>query len=76
MNPKSLNQEVRWLGDLLGEVIQKIEGETGLHLEEHIRSLSKARRQNDPQAAEQLIETIKGLSMADGWLVCRAFRIP
>ncbi|CAN0156008.1 unnamed protein product, partial [Phaeothamnion confervicola] len=75
MNPKRLNQEVRWLGDLLGEVIRKMEGEAGFVLEERIRNLSKARRNGDAHSAAALSTTIKGLTLDESWLVCRAFSI-
>ena len=46
---KSLRDDVRLLGNILGNVIKKQEGQTFFNLVEKIRNLSKANRPNIKQ---------------------------
>ena len=46
---KSLREDVRLLGNILGNVIKKQEGQTFYNLVEKIRKLSKANRANIKQ---------------------------
>jgi phosphoenolpyruvate carboxylase len=70
---RSLSDEVRWLGEQLGQVILDLEGAENFELEELVRSLSKARRRGEPGAGNKLREQVQSLSIDQSWLVCRAF---
>lgn len=70
-----LKQEVRRLGEMLGQVMASLDGPEVLTLEEEIRSLSKARRAGDPEAEGRLVDLIEGLSLDQSWAVCRAFTL-
>lgn len=67
--------EVRMLGQMLGEVMANLDGPEVLALEEEIRSLSKARRAGDAEAEGRLLTIIEGLSLDQAWAVCRAFTL-
>ncbi|MCB0112781.1 MAG: phosphoenolpyruvate carboxylase, partial [Caldilineaceae bacterium] len=49
-----LRQNIRLLGNLLGETIIEQEGQAIFDLEEEIRALSKAQRSGDPEAGRQI----------------------
>lgn len=70
---RSLSDEVRWLGEQLGQVILDLEGVDNFELEELVRSLSKARRRGEPDAGNKLREKVQLLNIDQSWLVCRAF---
>jgi phosphoenolpyruvate carboxylase len=61
------------LGRLLGEVIAAAEGEDFLELVERIRTLSKAAREEDRDAREQLLALLRGLREEQLVPVARAF---
>ncbi|MGB8645881.1 MAG: phosphoenolpyruvate carboxylase [Anaerolineae bacterium] len=56
-----LSATIHLLGDLLGQVIGEQESPALFQTEEQIRSLAKARRAGDAQAAEQLAAQVAGL---------------
>lgn len=72
---QELRQEVRWLGGLLGQVIERLDGPEAFALEENVRNLAKARRQGEEGAAEQLTELLSKLDLDQSWMVCRAFTL-
>jgi phosphoenolpyruvate carboxylase len=70
---RSLGDEVRWLGEQLGQVIEDLEGPENLALEELIRSLSKGRRRGEVKSADRLREQVQALTIDQSWMICRAF---
>ena len=72
---QDLRAEVRFLGQILGEVIALKEGEEMLALEETVRGLSKARRKGEPEAEKSLHEALWGCSSDALFVLCRAFSI-
>ncbi len=72
---QELRAEVRFLGEILGEVIALKEGEETLDLEERVRQLSKARRQGEEGAEERLHGALWGCSVKSLFALCRAFSI-
>lgn len=70
-----LRRDVRYLGDMLGDVITASEGSDSLALVETIRTLARSRRNGDPQAEADLAQRIGSLSLADARIVARAFSV-
>ncbi len=58
---RELRDEVRWLGELLGEVLREQSGEADFELVEEIRALARARRAGEEGAEERLLERIRAL---------------
>lgn len=75
MDDQKLRAEVRYLGEILGDVIETKEGEEMLHFEERVRRLSKERRQGREGASDELTEVLEGASEASLFVLCRAFSI-
>lgn len=69
----SLRANVSALGALLGEVIGAAEGDQLLQRVEQIRLLSRAARDGDESAAEELLEVLRGLADEELVPVARAF---
>ena len=68
------HENVRYLGNLLGEVIKEQEGEKTFNLIENVRRLSVSyRRHDDVDAAKALDKMLKNLSSNEAVLVIRAF---
>lgn len=72
---EALLTEIRFLGELLSEVIGEQEGQELLSLEQEVRQLSKKRRQNGGQATESLQELLRSCPENSLFGVCRAFSI-
>ncbi len=70
-----LRANVRLLGDLLGTVLVEQEGEWLLALEEHLRSLARAGREEGPVAAAELRRVSAELPLEQQALVLRAFAL-
>jgi len=69
-----LREDIRLLGDLLGETLKNQVGERLYDLVEEIRSLSKAARQEENREAEtQLRELIRSLDDEETLVLARAF---
>ncbi len=75
MDDTELRSEVRYLGEILGEVIQTKEGPEMLLFEERIRQLSKERRQGRKGAEEELKAELERCSEPALFALCRAFSI-
>lgn len=73
MSISPLRDEVRYLGNLLGSVIQAQEGEEFLALEEDVRQLSIARRKGDVGVTEQLREIVEKCGNEELFALVRAF---
>jgi phosphoenolpyruvate carboxylase len=69
-----LRQEVRYLGQLLGRVIEAQEGADFLEFEEEVRHLSK-RRRREGIPVEDLRKMIDGCDTDALYALCRAFSI-
>ncbi len=72
---KSLRDDVRLLGNILGNVIKKQEGQTFFNLVEKIRNLSKANRPNIKQkdSYKKISKTLSQISPNNTYKITRAF---
>lgn len=70
---RSLSEEIRLLGDLLGEVIIELSGRKTFELEEKIRALAKRFRLHDKKARAKLQELIAKMSLDEAENVALAF---
>lgn len=75
VNHELLRRDVRFLGDMLGEVIRELVGQTALDRVEEIRKVSRERRAGSPTAESDLSGLITSLDEADARIVTRAFSI-
>lgn len=69
----SLTQDIHLLGDLLGEAIEEVSGESVLALEERGQSLARSFRAGDEQAADELAALAADVSLDDAEALIRAF---
>ncbi len=70
---KPLRQNIRMLGDILGDVITSLEGKPVLDMVARIRELSQQARTGDTRARRQLIATIQRLDNRTLMLMAKAF---
>ena len=72
---KSLREDVRLLGNILGNVIKKQEGQTFYNLVEKIRKLSKANRANIKQqdSYKKISKTLSQINPSNTYKLTRAF---
>ena len=75
INDNDLRGEVRYLGEILGEVIQCKEGPEMLAFEEDVRHLSKRRRRGDLPAGEELVALLQACEEEELFTLVRAFSI-
>ena len=75
MDDAPLRAEVRYLGEILGQVIKVKEGEEMLEFEERVRQLSKERRQGYPGSGQALKEALENCPVDALFSLCRAFSI-
>src|SRR5437870_142147 len=68
-----LRDDVRLLGNLLGEVLSEQRGPAFLENVESVRKLSKSSRAGDKRDFEQLLARLKDLSAEEMIPLCRAF---
>ncbi len=68
-----LREDVRLLGNILGEVLIRQEGDAVYELVERVRTLSKAARLGEADADNDLNGLIRSLPVADAHRVARAF---
>ncbi len=66
---------IRFLGELLGQVISEQESPALFETEEHIRGLAKKRRAGDPVAGDELTQQVAGLPIASARAVALAFTL-
>lgn len=69
----SLGADIRFLGNLLGEIITEQHGTEALELVETVRIAAKNRRAGDEQAARTLIETITAQDLDHKRILIKAF---
>lgn len=73
---KPLRNDVRFLGNILGQVIKEQEGEEIFDIEEKIRALTKEMRASYRKSQkDDLVATIRSLSDNDLYKVTRAFTV-
>ncbi len=72
---KSLRDDIRLLGNILGNVIKKQEGQTFFNLVEKIRKLSKANRANIKQqdSYKKISKTLSQINPSNTYKLTRAF---
>jgi phosphoenolpyruvate carboxylase len=70
---KALRDDVRLLGELFGETLRRVEGETLFRLVEEVRALAKRAHAADPIVFHQLTERLSDLPIAAAVPVARAF---
>jgi phosphoenolpyruvate carboxylase len=70
-----LRRDVRFLADLLGQVINELEGPDALALVEEVRTLARDRRAGDQASGVALDERIESLDDRQGSIVARAFSV-
>jgi phosphoenolpyruvate carboxylase len=75
VNQELLRRDVRFLGDMLGEVIRDLAGQPALDRVEEIRKVARERRTGLPAAESGLTRLIASLDEADARTVTRAFSI-
>jgi phosphoenolpyruvate carboxylase len=68
-----LRDDVRWLGELLGETLKQREGVAIYDTVERVRALSKAGHGGDDAALEELAEFLRSLPVESAVPVARAF---
>ncbi|MFT7560271.1 MAG: phosphoenolpyruvate carboxylase [Flavobacteriales bacterium] len=71
--PTTLRDNVRLLGDLLGEVLKKHEGEKLFDTLEEIRALSKSLAQETGADYQKLVDSLSALADSDILPIARAF---
>ncbi|MDQ3009288.1 MAG: phosphoenolpyruvate carboxylase [Acidobacteriota bacterium] len=71
-----LRNDIRRLGDLLGETLKRLGGEKLFDIEEQVRDLcKKLRRDHAPETERELKELLHGLSLDDVIGLIRAFSV-
>jgi phosphoenolpyruvate carboxylase len=68
-----IRQNIRLLGNLLGQVIREQHGQEAFQLVEDIRAIAKARRHGDPTATAQLILKIRNADLEHKNILIKAF---
>ncbi len=69
----TLSQDIHTLGNLLGIIIQEQDGVEAYNLVEEIRSVSKARRSGDADAAFKLADRLENTSLESKNILTKAF---
>ncbi len=72
---QELRDEIRFLGDRLGRVIRRVEGEAAFEHIESLRFLARDFRLGDTSARDRLAATISQLTPAELRVVIRAFAV-
>ena len=70
---KPLRDDVRLLGELLGETLRTLEGEPIYEIVERVRAMAKAARDGDEDAFRHLADDLADLPLAAALPVARAF---
>ena len=75
ISTKSLRDDVRYLGNILGKVIKDQEGENFFKLVEKVRKLSKANKKNLNSSLlnREVVRVIKSLNPKNTFKLTRAF---
>lgn len=75
VNNDLLRRDVRLLGEMLGDVIQRMAGSDAFEYVEAIRKVARERRSGSPEAERELIARIEALDEPTARVVTRAFSI-
>ncbi len=70
---KPLRDDVRLLGELLGDTVRRFAGEDVLATVERVRALSKSGRSGDDRAFNELADVLAGMPLDEALPVARAF---
>jgi phosphoenolpyruvate carboxylase len=70
---KPLRDDVRLLGELLGETLRRHEGQHRFDAVERIRALAKDARAGDDAAFRRLADVLRAMPLEDGLPIARAF---
>ncbi|WP_123534321.1 phosphoenolpyruvate carboxylase [Halosimplex salinum] len=73
LHAREVNQDVRELGELLGEIIVEQSSESAFDIVEQIRTAAVAYRRGDAADRTEIHETLDGLSAEEQDVVARAF---
>lgn len=73
METQRLHEDVRWFGNLLGQIIREMEGDALFTAVETARLLAKASRAGDARASTELAQTVQTFTVAEAEVVTRAF---
>ncbi|MBA3868570.1 MAG: phosphoenolpyruvate carboxylase [Anaerolineae bacterium] len=68
-----LSNDIRLLGNLLGNVIREQHGEAAFDMVEKVRAIAKARRSGDPNAANELTRIISNIDLEQKRVLIKAF---
>ncbi len=68
-----LSNDIRLLGNLLGNVIREQHGEAAFDMVEKVRAVAKARRSGDPKAASELTRIISNIDLEQKRVLTKAF---
>ena len=72
---QKLRDEIRWLGELLGEVLEEQAGRQAFDLVEEVRALARRRREGEEGAAERLASLVGDLSEDEIEALITAFSV-
>ena len=70
---KPLRDDVRLLGELLGEALRAREGDARFEIVERVRALAKSARGGEPEDFEHLAKILGAMPVEDALPVARAF---
>jgi phosphoenolpyruvate carboxylase len=70
---KPLRDDVRLLGELLGDTVKRFAGEDVFDLVERVRALAKSSRSGNERAFSELADVLAGMSLDEALPVARAF---
>jgi phosphoenolpyruvate carboxylase len=70
---KPLRDDVRLLGELLGDTVKRFAGEDVFALVERVRALAKSSRSGNERAFSELADVLAGMSLDEALPVARAF---
>ncbi len=62
---RELRDEIRWLGEVLGEVLREQAGDRAFEQVEEVRALSRGRREGAPGAERSLMELLSSLDLPE-----------
>ena len=73
LHAREVNQDVRELGELLGDIITEQSSESAFNIVEQIRTAAVAYRRGEAEDRSEIHETLDGLSPEEQDVVARAF---
>src|SRR5690554_2584203 len=70
---RMMRDEIRLLGNLLGDIIKQQQGDEIFDLVEDVRQTAKSRRSGEPGAAEKLVDLIQNTDLNQKRMLTKAF---